>query len=115
MRFISLGCILLGVATSAIAQVPTTYKEALGTRGFRTALCAIDDEDRQPCAFAPRGRGSFTIITRSGDTYALDIVRTGVGRGNYLGSGKPHFLGAMFRDQAEPACWNGEDTKICVW
>ncbi len=76
-----------------------------------------------PCSFAPVGGGSFIIqpVGRrvfSGEITDVNVSLTGPGAAEVRGlttSGINSRWGSATRSRRDPACWDGEDFRICVY
>ncbi len=92
----------------------------------KAARCVV--ETRQtipydgPCLFAAERGGSFTIDPPRGRNFVGDVttisvavVSRGVGEVRGLVGGTNTRWGRAVRSSRQPACWVGEDFKVCAY
>lgn len=101
-------------------QPSDLYLNAITDKDVKKAVCSIDDDPRQPCAFLIGPHGSFGIITYDGQMRNLKMTQPGVGRVTALKTQGPTDIGVYTRSKANPACWMHDDpaaghSQICVW
>jgi hypothetical protein len=113
MRLIAVGLALLVLSSAADARP-------------RSARCVISTEDapyRGPCRFSPGAGGSFALDPVRGRRFFGDITgitvdmigrREAEVRG-LTTAGINSRWGPARRSRRDPACWDGEDFRICVY
>jgi hypothetical protein len=92
----------------------------------RPARCTVVMDGRAwsgPCNFLPEGGGSFSI-TRPGErefpgqygVISVTLVGRGVAEVRGLTRGGINSrLGEATRSRRQPACWDGDDFRICAY
>ncbi|HEX5181957.1 MAG TPA: hypothetical protein VFW19_02275 [Allosphingosinicella sp.] len=76
-----------------------------------------------PCSFLSEGKGSFDIAPAgrrvfSGEVTGVTVSVTGPGTAEVSGlttSGVESRWGIAHRSRHDPACWEGEDFRVCVY
>ncbi|HEY1606305.1 MAG TPA: hypothetical protein VGF77_11995 [Allosphingosinicella sp.] len=91
------------------------------------ARCVVDSAGEAPysgpCRFLSEGKGSFDLEPAgrrvfSGDVTGVSVSMTGPGTAEVSGltrSGVESRWGPAHRSRRDPACWKGEDFRICVY
>lgn len=113
------GALLAAVAAAGVTSSPAEARD-------RLARCVV--ETRQtipydgPCLFRAERGGSFLIDPPRGRTFlgdvstiSLAVTSRGVGEVRGLVGGVNSRWGPAVRSSRRPACWIGEDFKICAY
>lgn len=110
----------------ALAVALAAFTFAAHAKGA-PARCLVTSNGEKPysgpCKFLPDGGGSFVIqpVGRrvfSGEVTDVTVSLTGPGAAEVRGlttSGINSRWGAAMRSRKDPACWDGEDFRICVY
>jgi hypothetical protein len=93
----------------------------------RVARCVVSSAGERPysgpCDFLPEAKGSFNVdpVGRRlffGEILGIDVELVAPGEAEVSGlttSGINSRWGKAHRSRRDPACWEGEDFRICVY
>lgn len=103
------------------------FSSAAEAKAARCVLNGFMDQPYDgPCDFKPLKGGSFSVVGSGSrddwiDKSGYQVIRlivTGNGRGRLEGrAGSAMYvdLATVARDRNAPACWEGDDYRICVY